>query len=518
MRATRTAEGRGKRGGSLLKQALEIAQFVQDFLAAHGVQACVDEAGLLTAQLPAKLAEELGAPRRLRVSFLPPQPGEGGKGQDAEFVTFGHPLLDRMLALTRSRGRAASLLVMGALDPGFLEALHACDPFQDIPPARMGQTEPGDAAEDQTSEPGDGRLGSPARRFTRLSFPNATSRTRSARVVYHAQVMFLFKVALLSDEKREFIFPLWIDPVTEEIVRAVDVSRSLDFRLEQDRERHEETYRLERLYRKACSQLEKRLQKPVRVFQEQVDERLAGELRRIEEYYGGLMQEQLEPLRKHFRRMAVASVRADLARTWDTENRYREELLALKSDLADLEARYEKELAALQREKAQRVQEVREKHRTRAEVTLTHAAVVRTPRVEWRLRLTGQGVRREVDVVYDVLRRRLIGWECESCAGPLGERVYLCSCSSLVCAACHRDCAGCGQSHCRSCSPGDCHVCGGPVCPRCETGCPLFPPESEIRSDWAVCRDCRDRWCRPCRSLAFFQVDEVLAAWSGSPG
>lgn len=479
-------------------RAQEIAHFVRGFLVAHGVDVRVDEDGVLTAKLPEDLAQDLGAPRKLRLSFSPTDVADAGKGLETVFLTFGHPLLDRMLAMAKPRGQATSLLLRSALRPDVLDAVRDFDPFSSESPTGQWHCAPGFLV----------------RCFSRLSFPNAVARTLDKRVVFHAQVVFFFKVALISDEKRELVVSLWIDPVTEDVDRPVDLRDSHSFQLERSQDSSPEEYRFDRLYRTACARLESRLRRPMEAFQKEVSERLESELRRIEEYYSGLIQEQVEPLRKLFRRMAVASVRADLARTWQTEIRYRDEMAALKAELADLETKYEKELAAIQRGKAQRVREVKEKHHTRAEVTLTHAALVRVPRIEWRLRLIGQSARREVTLLADVLRRRLVGWECESCSGSLREQAFLCACSTLVCADCHHECAGCGRSHCRACSDGECHVCGRAVCPRCESVCPLFVPASPSPGPEAamlVCRSCRDRWCLECATLCTFTAEGAVA-------
>lgn len=491
-----------------MDRAREIAEFVRAFLAAHQVEAHVDKSGVLTAQLPRTLAEELGTAERLRLTFTPAQSVGEGEKPGAEFLTYGHPLLDRMLAMAKSRGRTTSLLVTSAIDPDFLDALHEYDPFRK---ATRKEHSPGvGGAEAKLNR---GRLGPLARRLSRLTFRNASPRTVEKRIVYHTQVLFVFKIALVSDEKRELIVSLLMDPVTEQIDRSVDVSGAVAFHPEQAGDPLQEEYRLDRLYRRACSHLSGRLQKTIRTYQSEVDDRLRRELRRIEEYYGGLIQEQIEPLRKLFRRMAVASVRADLARSWNTENRYRDEFLELKKESAFLEAQYEKELAALQREKAQRIREVREKHDARVEVTLTHAAFVRVPRVEWRVRLVGQGIRREIAPLFDVLRRRLVGWECESCTDGLGDNVYLCGCSSLVCADCHRECAGCGRVFCRSCSGGDCHICQGPVCPECTTTCPISLYVEALK----VCQSCRDEWCPQCRSITVFHAEDADGAFVPAP-
>lgn len=464
----------------------EIAAFVRRFLALHGAGLRENDAGVLEAELPDSLARELGVTTgRICVAFDPPGEGEA---RDAEYLTFGHPLLDRMLDMARARGRATSLIVPHGLDMEFLEGAFALDVFD------AGAR----AMRERTATQG---LAAPARELQRridaLRFQDLKVRVLETRVVYHAQVMFFFKVSFLSDEKRERVVSLLIDPYTEEIDRPVDLRRAVRFHVDCGKDKSQEEYALQRLYRRACDHLERRLARAVEEYERAVGERLRKEERRIEEYYAGLIQERVEPLRKLFRKMAVASVRADLARSWSTENRYREAFAELKQESRKLEEECERDLAELQAEKGRRIQEVREKHQGRVEVTLTHAALVRVPRVEWRVHLAGRA-RREISILYDVLRRRLVDWECESCTARLGDVVHLCDCEAVVCAGCFRLCPGCGKASCRACAQAICHVCGGPVCPHCSPSCPAG---LKLAAGYPVCVECSVSHCPWCISL-----------------
>ena len=201
---------------------------------------------------------------------------------------------------------------------------------------------------------------------------------------------------------------------------------------------------------------------------------MGPELRRIEEYYGGLIQERVEPIRKLFRRMAVASVRADLAGHGRLRTATAKQFVELKKESDLLEAQYEKELAALQREKEQRDPGgAWTSINARVEVGVD-ARRVRDGapgRVEATPLAVGSAVRRHSS--FDVLRRRLVDWECEGCANSLDDE-----CTPLRCClvalrpVATVECPDCGRSFCRSCAHGVCHICDGPVCPDCTTSCP----------------------------------------------
>ncbi|MFS8572433.1 MAG: hypothetical protein LOD85_05330 [Clostridia bacterium] len=483
----------------------EIARFVAGFFTLNGAVLRWVDAGVLEVEVPEALRSRLGVCRKLRLAFSP-RAAESGPDQRVEYLTLGHPLLDRLLDEARSRGRTASVILPHGLDRELLEALSTANPFGTRSSRnRSGSAPAAELREGSRPRPED----APAawrdleRRLGRLVFRVAGVKPLAARLVFHTQVMFFFRVSFISDEKRERTVSLLIDPYTEEIDRPVDLKAAAPFDLGSGG-LEGEPYALHRLYRRACDHLARRLARETGAYQAAVEARLRREERRIEEYYAGLIQERVDPLRKLFRRMAAARVGAELARSWSTGERYRQAFAALQQKADRLGAECEKELALLEREKEQRLREVREKHRARVEITLTQAALVRVPRVEWRLLLSGS-VQREVTVLYDLARRRLVGWECESCSGPLGDEVSLCQCRALVCRTCATHCPGCGRAVCRACAPARCHLCGGPVCPACGPECraglagPGGPP--------AVCAACAAQYCGPCAAALSFLAE-----------
>jgi len=474
-----------------MDRSQQIELFVRRFLSLHGSKLRDLEDGVLKVELPSGICQALDVEPKLRLAFSP----SAGQKTGSEYITFGHPLLDRMLEMARARGKATSLIFPHGVDREFLEGVYALRLFE--PGGRSPHTD-GD-------DPRPAEVRRLERRIGRIRFVGVDVKVLETRVVYHPQVMFFFKVSFLSDEKRERVVPLLIDPYTEEVDRPVDLKGAVFFPVARAGELKHEEYTLQRLYRRACGHLENRLGRTIAEYQRELRKRLKQEEKRIEEYYAGLIQERLEPLRKLFRKMAVASVRADLARSISTENRYREAFAELKEESRKLEAQYAEELSLLEAEKERRIQEVREKHQARMEVALTHAAWVQVPRVEWRLYLTGR-VRKETTLLYDILRRRLVDWECESCSRPLADEVHLCECEALVCERCHHTCPGCGRKLCGACTEQSCHVCGGPVCPLCAPRCPAAV--EPLRS-FSVCAACFQTQCPGCAASVFFHAEGV---------
>jgi predicted DNA-binding ribbon-helix-helix protein len=256
-------------------------------------------------------------------------------------------------------------------------------------------------------------------------------------------------------------------------------------------------YTLIRLYRKACEHLEAKVAGEWAAFEAEANARLSKDLERIEEYYKGLARETLDPLRKVFRRMASLSVRSQLARSSDIQSKYSSQLHSMKQEASSLENRYDVELQQLAAEKERHCSELIAKHQTRAEIHLTNLAALRVPRVEYTIRMNGPA-RREITLLYDMLRERIVDFNCEACGQRLHE-AQLCACGDLVCSDCAATCA-CGKQICTGCAAGSCHVCGGLVCGECmQIGCPL---EIAAQDGLAVCSNCRQDACPECSRSA----------------
>lgn len=403
-----------------------------------------------------------------------------------------------------SRGCAASFLVWAGIDAGFIEAVHRLSPFAPSFDGRRGG-ERGDL-------PGEAVWARQLRRMLRvtgkLSFPNATVRVAGCRLVHQPQLLFRFRVSVAADEKKEWLIPLLVDPATERPDRPVEEAGAASFQAAVHAVSGRR-YALERLYGAARRHLERRLLSRAKEFEREAAARLAREIRRVEEYYEDLASEQSEPLEKLHRRIAAATVQAALVPSWAGDGRLHELLRRWKAEAEELEAGRRRELDALAQERARRLEELREKHRVRAEVRLVQGAYVMVPRVEWRLVLRGP-VRREAELCYDVLRGKMVGWECEHCAAPLSGAVLLCGCGALLCARCCVACSECRKAACPLCAQASCHVCGAPVGCSCGAPCPLgswAPGHGELY----VCARCREAHCGWCRAGARLFIGEAFA-------
>lgn len=468
-----------------------VQHFVLGFLRSCGAR--VDGNSV---SLPTALARSLQVSEQLELCFSPSPSGT------AEYITFGHPLLDRMLALSSGRGTAASLLSSRAFEPDFLHLVLRDDPFLSV---RTGNKE-------------FDRL---RRALHRVSFPNSRPHLVKRSLSYQLQLLFGFRVSFVSDEKCEQLVSILMDPITESADALIDIGETISFvpakdvrssgydiptdgapvplevMLSQASEMlPAHAYTTLRLYRKACQVLEDRLRSDLEKFSADAEVRLRKDLERIDAYYGGLAQEALDPLRKVFRQMAASSVRVQLAHSYDSEHRYAKQLHQMKQRAQAMEADYEEEVGELEKERARRQSELIAKYQTRAEVRLISLAALWVPRVEFSLRLAGP-VRREVSFVYDVLRQRLVDHMCDMCEQAL-DVAYLCGCGELVCVGCFHTCADCAKGMCAACVADRCHICNAPLCPDCGSSCPW---QGRAPGSLAVCARCRDELCPICLHL-----------------
>ena len=339
-----------------------------------------------------------------------------------------------------------------------------------------------------------------------VRFANAESRELGRRLVHQRQLLLFFKVVYRSDEVREELVSMLVDPLTEAADAVPPLAGALDIELDGDVGWH--PYTLKRLYRRACDHLRAGLAARSRMYEREARLRLQRDVRRLDDYYEGLRDEALEPLVKELNRLQAYRNRARLLRSLgrccgttgpgDDDANWRREVQSI-------ETRMRETLASLAADRQRRLKELEAKYRVRAEVELVAAASVWSPRVELQVKLLGPA-RRELTFVYDPIRRRCLDLDCESCGAPM-KTVYLCEAGDLACTACYAPCARCGRAMCRSCRHERCHVCDAPLCGRCDTRCPLpfalaGGPAAEAAAAFAatghVCPACRASTCTAC--------------------
>jgi rubrerythrin len=358
--------------------------------------------------LPRTLARDLGVKERLELRFSSQPAGR------AEYITHGHPLLDSILTMTMKRGTTASLLACRPLGPEFFHHVFQSNPFTD--------RESGNEEYDRLRGVLQG-----------ISFPDGPPRLIDRSFSFQLQLLFGFRASFISDERREQLITIVVDPVTEAADTPVELDKTVSFIPVKGIERPQ-AYTTLRLYGKARQALEAELAPSFTAFSEESRARFEEDSRRIGTYYAGLAQEALDPLRKVFRQMASSSVRMQLTHCEEAGTRYSKQLQLMKLRAHGIEQEYERELKALREEKERRLSELAARYKTRVEARLISLAALRVPRVTLVMRVS-KPTRRDIDIIYDVLRGRLVGYMCESCGHPLSES-YVCPCGDLLCKDC----------------------------------------------------------------------------------
>ncbi|HEY8417518.1 MAG TPA: hypothetical protein VIK93_05735 [Limnochordales bacterium] len=347
-----------------------------------------------------------------------------------------------------------------------------------------------------------------------VRFANAQARLLGRRLIHQRQVWFCFKVVYRSDETREELVSLMVDPLTEEVDPIPAPLGGRDMVL--DGGAALDGYPLRRLYRQACCYVQEAAAVRGQEYARSAQRRLERDMVRLEDYYAGLREEALEPVARELHRLEAARNRARLWRALvagqgeDLNAPAEADPEGGDEERAALKARVDRIVAALDADQARRVRELQEKYRVRAEASLLAAALVWAPKVELRYKLTG-AARREVTFYYDPLRRRCVDLNCDACGAPLAV-TYLCAAGDLACPDCYAPCAACGRPLCRACAPARCHVCDAPLCGLCPTECPL-PSLTQVPNPdvavpgpepYRVCAACRARTCAACAALAGF--------------
>ncbi|MCL4517331.1 MAG: hypothetical protein M1379_17410 [Firmicutes bacterium] len=526
----------------------EIEEFTVRALEVAGAEVTEEQKGKWRAEVPAGLRRELGLGE--------PGAGVAGNGKagedepalflafdgafagepSVEYVAPGSLFLDRLMASTRERGKTASFLWPGRW-PG-----QGSDQGSDHGPGRE------EAGKDEALE------------WLKPLFAGCVPVRARARLLYQHHILFSFRVAYISDEKREEIRQFLVDSWSEKVFTDFAQEMALEMvnftppplifspaRREAGTARpggkraarrgapetsqkavlgehlakagrlRQRAYRLVRLYQVACEALEEAIAPSVAHFTREARQRLDKEAQQVEEYYAALRQEVTAPLRQLIHRVAGAAVRFDLARTAATGGKYERQLAALKKELQKAEKAYDKELGLLNVECERRLGELHEKYAAQVEVELVSAADIYLPRVIYETELAQNGqMTAVVPVSLDLLTGKVHDFYCQGCGKPL-ELAYLDDTGAVCCRECVEFCERCGGA---AAAYGKglarCHICGRRICGRCAAPCPnpvfraprvhVSPVahasgEEPSAGGLAVCADCQKSVCVVCAGV-----------------
>ncbi|MBI3761971.1 MAG: hypothetical protein HY260_08950 [Chloroflexi bacterium] len=404
----------------------DLEDFVLDFIRAAGGVVEPPAYGMYEALLPDDVAARLGVAPLQRFAFADRAVEHAAGAADDRspqpnsltWLTYGHPLVEAMIAETRERPACAQFYVADVrLDKHGLAAL-----------ARNA-----------------------------VSFPNATlvevPRALETPMLFR-YVRFNFRAALVSDEKREYLVSALMDAQTGGVLNELPASEA--YRLT-DRRAFTHLPLAPGLWTEAADPLaaaplrglldraaqvaSDSLAAPTATLQARAARHLELDRARLDEYYAGI-ESDLE------RRLA-------------------------RSDDGTRRKSLEEKLTAARADRAAKTADAEAKYRVRAELDLINVAVIAQPKIALQVRIENRHAAVTRTAVWDPVRHALEPFVCDVCHRP-SSSLILCANNHLAHTDCLApQCVDCKRAYCRNCADQltACVVCDRPVCDKSLTRC-----------------------------------------------
>jgi len=298
---------------------------------------------------------------------------------------------------------------------------------------------------------------------SRLQPLNASLESVSAEKTERREVIFVFQISYLCDEKREELHALAVDGQTKATRTVKDEELTLT---PQGKDKLRDTFPEEEmlgLFNLAAMEASKHARTASQDLEHDIVERLHKSIERIDAYYQQLIADLPNPESEEFDRRA---------------------------------AEYEKE-HALKR------QETLENHALEIRVSLVQYLILERPVRRFLFHLAARDGNGEVTAEatvplnVDLCDGRQFRPQCGACDGVL-EQVALCRSGHAVCPSCLWQCACCEKPICPKCVSDKCRLCGKRLCEDCLHKCATCG-EPVCESETAPCKVCGDPVCRECR-------------------
>jgi hypothetical protein len=404
----------------------DLADFVLDFCRAFGGIVEPPAYGVHDVLLPEAVAAQLSVEPLQRLAF-----DETATGEPFTLLSYGHPLVERMVELAAASPACARLFIT-------------------------------DVRLDKTSLPALARA--------TLSLSNASLMEVSGAIPSRALfrvVRFNFRAALISDEKHEHLTTVLMDTQTGTAVP--DFTPAVVLQLTETpaytglpfapvagswfqpagRAAGDDAGSSDPLTPELLSALLNRAAQAVA-------DAMAGPLAAQRDRAARLLELDRARLDAYY---------ADLER--DVERRQaRASGEARRSSL-------EGKLAATRADHAAKLADAEAKHRLRLELDLLNLAVIAQPKLIFAMRAENRQAGVTRPVVWDPLRRVIEPWTCDVCGRP-NSKLFMCANGHLACDRCLApQCVDCKRVYCSSCAAEltTCVVCGRPVCRKSLTRC-----------------------------------------------
>ena len=266
-----------------------------------------------------------------------------------------------------------------------------------------------------------------------VSFQNAVCDLAGVSAAWTSYLILFFRYTAFSDEERDGLLTLGVnltngaaieEPSANDLFRAVALpdNRQSVFPPASELPRDWSNERLNTWIKRA---LPERLNQHLMPFVKGLQRRLDRDLARIHDYYNDLRRESLLRLQKR-----------------------------------DGEARERLRLEAIDREYRAKVEDLRQKYSVRVDVALSQSLELIMPVQRFELLIKRRKARRQLQLDWNPLLRRLDMPPCENTFTADAARKVCDDRLHVVSPAAHGPCAICQRAYCRSCHPRKCPKCG----------------------------------------------------------
>ncbi len=398
------------------QEAVELKTFVLSCLQAMGALTETPAYGLVDVLLPDERAGEFGNDTFLHLAF---DEEAMAAHPEAEYLTYGSPLLDKLIELTRGWGLTARWYI------------------NDLRLEKKGLFE---LVEKE------------------IGFSNAwlspVKEIPDHALCFH-YVLFNFKVSYISDEKQESLVTLLMD---------LDAGRP--------------AIEVQEMWGGVILDTEQRFRKLPEAslaYRPEVPPLSEESLRELSQRAAQAMEERIAPIIASYQRKIARRLELDQARLNDFYNETRKELeRRLRRAEGDEERRrsIEEKLAFTEMERERKLTDIEAKHRLRVVLELINAALISLPKLVTRVQVANRYVSIQRDFIWNPLIHRLEEPLCEVCRQPT-RHLHLCAGGHLACEDCIVKCSACKREYCRLCEDqmGACTVCGRALCLKSQTKC-----------------------------------------------
>ncbi len=385
--------------------AAELRRFLLDGLPVVGALAEAPRYGIVDLMLPEPMAAALDGRTFLHLSL---SPEAAAADRTAEYLSYGSPLLDRLLALARDPMASARWYVRGLQHP-----------------------------------PKDLR----AEAQRQMSFSNAwiSAKSGAEAIAYHYAALFWFRATILSHERRERLVPVAIDlhshrPLAPQTLLLASLDTEGD------------PFIPTAPFWGAAPDLATAVTQAQEQAAGQVEQDLAADLSAAAE--------------RSARRLEAAHSR--LSSFYD-DMAHNLELRIRRAD-EDKKDGLRAKLEAVAAERGKKLAEASEQHRVRLVLHLVAAALVARPMPTTTITVENRYSSATVPIAWDTLSKGLDAPVCEVCQAP-GSVLHLCGNGHLVCPADIIRCSACKREYCRKCGMGECAVDHAPLCSHSQVVC-----------------------------------------------